>query len=104
MDPKLISWEEAKAFKEALKKLGNIDLVPVKDNLVDAVWLDKPKRSLQPIKELPVEFTGRTHLDKLEWLRRQILAKQCGAILLTALDEIACTCELSNNIIATRVV
>lgn len=72
-------------------QLGRIELVPVEENLVDAIWADRPRVDLQRVISLPVEYSGRLKEDKLEWLRREHLGK-VKSIVLTSLDEIACTC------------
>ena len=72
------------------EQLGKIELVAVEENLVDAIWADRPKNDLRQVKSLPVEYSGRSVADKLQWLRREHL-KTVKAILLSQLDEIACT-------------
>jgi Xaa-Pro aminopeptidase len=73
-------------FGEKLK------LVPVDENLVDAIWQDRPSRKLAPIRLLEEKYAGRSFADKVAWLRREHIEKGKGVpILLSALDEIACT-------------
>jgi Xaa-Pro aminopeptidase len=92
VDPKLIAFDAAKKMGEQLLKEGRIELVPINDNLVDAIWQDRPAVNLSPIMELPLKYSGRSVEDKLRWLRTDHLAKsKCSGLLLNALDEIACT-------------
>jgi Xaa-Pro aminopeptidase len=50
----------------------NSKLVYPPQNLIDLVWKAKPVRSREPIFIHPMEFTGRSALDKLEDIRKCI--------------------------------
>ncbi len=92
VDPALISFEAAKKFREQLEKTGQ-SLVAVEENLVDAVWSQQqqPPQPCNPIEHLPVEFSGRSSAAKIEEIRKQLQKAQQSALVVTALDEIACT-------------
>lgn len=90
VDPALISFEAAKKLREFLAKNKSIELIPIGDNLIDAIWKDQPAFEPQTIEHLPIEFSGKESADKIEELRKYLKTQNYSAIILTALDEIAC--------------
>lgn len=58
-------------------------------DMLDAVWLDRPAVPSTPIITLGEDITGESRQSKILWLRQFMEEKDCGAILVTALDEIA---------------
>lgn len=93
VDPRLISFDAAIKMKEqlALGSTGSIVLEPIAQNLIDAIWRDRPSKALKPVSELAVSYSGRSAEDKLRWLRAALKEKypDCRGILISALDEIA---------------
>lgn len=45
-------------MNKVLKCAGHV-LVPVKDNLIDAIWVDRPPRPSRPLMTLGFNFTGK---------------------------------------------
>lgn len=58
-------------------------------DVLDSVWLDRPSVPSTPIMTLGEDLTGESRQSKLMWLRQFLEEKECDAILITALDEIA---------------
>lgn len=56
---------------------------------MDQIWTDRPARPKNPVVHLEEKFSGESHESKLGRLRGELNKKQCTAIVLTALDEIA---------------
>lgn len=50
----------------------NSKLVYPPQNLIDLIWKEKPARSKEPVFIHPMEFTGRSTLDKLADVRTWI--------------------------------
>lgn len=69
-------------------------------DFIDALWTDRPALPDGPVFELGMEYTGRSRIDKLAWLREVISAKACASILLCGLDEIAWMLNIRSNDIA----
>lgn len=67
---------------------GEVRLVSEPD-LLSVLWTDRPPVPETPIYTLPDDVTGESRARKLAWLRGCLAERQCDAILLTALDEIA---------------
>lgn len=90
IDPSLCSYGEYKALAATLEKydLGDA-LVPVRPNLIDLIWEDRPKQSETPVKILPLQFTGKRFQDKLADLRKTINAKRGLGFLVSPLDDVA---------------
>lgn len=58
-------------------------------DMLDAVWLDRPAVPSAPVITLGEDITGESRQSKILWLRQFLEEKDCDAILVTALDEIA---------------
>ena len=65
-----------------------VQIVNVPD-LLGALWPDRPPVPQSPIITLGEDLVGESRESKLTWLRKFLMQKDCDAILLTALDEIA---------------
>lgn len=92
IDAKLISVSESEALsKKLLESPKQLQLVTnIKENLVDQVWNDRPAQPNGEIIPLGIEYTGKSHEDKLADLRKIFEEKNIDGYILTALDEIAC--------------
>ena len=58
-------------------------------DILDSVWDDRPRIPRSPVITLDQESVGETRQEKIAWLRNFLYSKDCGAMLVTALDEIA---------------
>ena len=94
VDPALISFEAAKKLREALNKNKSIELVPIGENLIDAIWKDQPAFEPKEIDHLPIKFSGKSSVDKISDLRNYLKNQNYSSIILTALDEIACKLDI----------
>ena len=83
-DPWLHSVDEIKALRKSLHG-SDITLVSY-DNLVDAIWDDRPARPDAPFTEHPMSFAGEAHVEKRQRLGKA-LAAACTVITLP--DSIA---------------
>lgn len=104
VDPALISFDAAKKLRESLGKSG-IELVPVHENLIDAIWKDQPAFDPKQISHLPVKFSGKSSSEKISDLRVYLKTQNYSSIIITALDEIACKLKYTSyNILLCRAV
>ena len=69
-DPWLVSVEQA-------RKLNGVEL---EQNLVDAIWADKPALQSQPAFDLPLQYAGKTSEQKIADI---VAGLQADALLLT---------------------
>ncbi|GMK58907.1 hypothetical protein CspeluHIS016_0603490 [Cutaneotrichosporon spelunceum] len=89
VDPTVISEKEAAPLATALATDPTRALVPVKDNLVDAIWADRPPRPANPVFQLGEEYAGQSVSDKIKALREKLTAIGSPGLVVSALDEVA---------------
>ncbi|KAG0051334.1 hypothetical protein BGZ89_003595 [Linnemannia elongata] len=93
IDPLVFTATDAVELESELAKVGS-SLVPV-SNLVDMVWEQqhvnhpRPCRPARPLMTLTTATTGRTHLDKIQQLRKDLALKGVTGCVVSGLDEIA---------------
>ncbi len=95
-DPFVVSMHAHASYSQALKHPDSA-LVPLTDNLVDAVWDDRPTAPEHPIYALPDAVTGRTVAEKLAAVREQMSQAGVDVLILTKLDDIAWVTNLRGN-------
>ena len=88
IDPKTCSVKKFKALYKKLDSVG-LELVAVKDNLIDKIWDDAPKAPTDPVYLHPIEFAGKSTFEKLEEVRKSLSEKQCDSFIVSALDDVA---------------
>lgn len=81
VDPRLITIAQTREWSKW------VDLIPLEENLVDAIWKDRPPLPQSPILKQPEEYAGVSVEQKLALLRAQM--KHCDAHILVKLDQIA---------------
>jgi Xaa-Pro aminopeptidase len=87
-DPWLHTRDWVKKAKEALASRG-AELVPVGENPIDKIWIDRPEASKAKLIVQPDEHAGKSaaakRTDIAEWLEKH----EADAAVLSALDSIA---------------
>ena len=98
VDPTVITSPDARKLAEKIKKKGGKDLIAVKENLVDNVWgKERPARPNEPVKVLPLEYTGKAVEAKINGLREEMTKKKTSGFFVSMLDEIAWLCNLRGS-------
>ena len=87
VDPWCVSIETAQQWQQIFNRKSQ-KLVLLEKNLVDEIWAERPHPTINPVAVHPIQFAGRTSLDKLKELRVKLSEAKAGAIVLTALDEV----------------
>ena len=87
-DPWLHTVSAVKTLREACERAG-VDLVPVPQNPVDAVWADRPAPPMAPAVVQPLALTGRESAEKRKETAEALASKNCDAAVLNAPDSIA---------------
>lgn len=79
--------------KSLIQKLTNarIEPVPIVKNLVDVIWDSRPPEEIHTLIALKPSEHGEASSAKIERVREKLRKKKCDAIILTALDDIACS-------------
>jgi Xaa-Pro aminopeptidase len=96
LDPFTITVSQYRRFRDRLSTSG-IEIVPIIENLVDAVRSQSPWIKNEPIPEfgdqsviaLPDRITGESLAKKLERVRESIAKKKATILPITKLDQIA---------------
>lgn len=81
-----IGWAEQAG---ALLAAKGIELVPLSDNPIDAVWEDRPAPSSAPAVPYAEELAGRNSADKRAAVADWLKANGYDATVITALDGVA---------------
>ncbi|KIH58813.1 hypothetical protein ANCDUO_10972 [Ancylostoma duodenale] len=89
IDPALHTFEGGQKLVKTLEGMG-LHVAPVKENLVDELWKNRPPLQSKGPIVLSLQEHGRETEDKLRELRERIGCKKCSSIILTALDDIMC--------------
>ncbi|VDM45505.1 unnamed protein product [Toxocara canis] len=86
-DPQLYAYGDGLRMMDTLQRV-KISAVPLKGNLVDAIWVDRPKRPSN--KVIPsAEEHGQDSKVKMDEVRKKLAKKKCVSAIFTALDDIA---------------
>ncbi|XP_067393152.1 xaa-Pro aminopeptidase 1 isoform X1 [Emydura macquarii macquarii] len=88
VDPFIIPDDQWKRMSKALKGAGHV-LVPVKENLIDAIWVDRPQRPCKPLMTLDLSYTGLGWKEKMAAVRAKMVERKVPWLVVTALDEVA---------------
>uniref|UniRef100_A0A8D0GIV6 Xaa-Pro aminopeptidase 1 n=1 Tax=Sphenodon punctatus TaxID=8508 RepID=A0A8D0GIV6_SPHPU len=88
VDPFIIPADQWKRMSKALRSAGHA-LVPVEENLIDAVWADRPQRPCRPLMTLGLSYTGISWKEKITALRSKMAERKVVWFVVTALDEVA---------------
>ena len=95
-DPFVVSVQAHAAYSSALHSTDS-EMVPIDDNLVDAVWEDQPAPPSNAIYALHDNVTGASVADKLSNVRKEMGEAGADQLVLTKLDEIAWVTNLRGS-------
>ena len=87
-DPALHTVKEIDRLTKTLGTAG-IKLTPIEGNPIDKIWgQDRPKPPSAPIYLQPLEFAGRSSLEKIAQVQKTLAEDEQDAVLLTAPDSV----------------
>lgn len=86
-DGRTVSAREAGELAEKLS--AKQVRIACDEDLMDAIWEDRPALSCETVKELEVRWAGKTRGDKCAEIRKAMQEKGADAFILTSLDDIA---------------
>ena len=87
------------ALEKALRDsygLGGYELIDEPD-MLRTLWTDRPAMPHSPVEWRDEKVVGETRREKIAWLREEMKKKGCGAMFLSALDEIAWLLNVRGN-------
>jgi Xaa-Pro aminopeptidase len=93
VDPRTISLTTHRQWEQALARVA-ARLVLVEDNLVDAIWDDRPPVSQATLRPLDLAFSGEAPSAKLARLQTVMESAGVDALVVTPLDQVAWTLDL----------
>lgn len=86
-DGRVLSAKAGEAYEKAAKETGAI--LVADEDLLDAVWKDRPGMQKQPFFILEEKYCGRSTALKLSDVRREMEKSKADAHILTSLTDIA---------------
>lgn len=95
-DPMLLTVSEAKRYANACAEVG-AKFISVAENLIDAVWEDRPPRPTAPLFTHSVKFAGRSAADKLKDLASELKKQHRDCVLLTDPSSVAWVLNLRGS-------
>ncbi len=87
-DPWVTSVSEVRRVSKLTEKAG-LKLKPTSENLVDAVWSERPQQPQAGIYDHPENMSGQATAKKLSQLAEVIKAKDCDCVVLTDPHSVA---------------
>jgi len=88
IDPKLISQKSFSDRGEKLEKNG-AGVCSVEENLVDAVWTDRPGSPSDKVRIHPIQYSGESVKEKLTKVRKEMAKAGADAHVVSILDAIS---------------
>jgi Xaa-Pro aminopeptidase len=98
IDPELMTFERSKTLTEKLGTKGH-KLVSLQ-NLVDAVWDNRPAAPNAPIFVHDIKYAGESHQSKIKKVQELLVKQNQFGLIVSALDEIAWLFNLRGSDIA----
>ncbi|WP_165380302.1 aminopeptidase P family protein [Candidatus Finniella inopinata] len=95
-DSWLYTVQQISSYKKHLDPLG-ITLEPCDDNLIDAVWVDRPVRPCEPFVPHPDEFSGKSFKNKLEPILASMKLKSLDYMIMTNPESISWLLNMRSN-------
>ena len=84
-DPKLFS--EANLISNF--KTKNTSLIPIKQNLIDKIWLNRPKATIKEFFVLNSKYAGKNYRNKLNLVSKILKKRKINKLLITAPENLA---------------
>jgi len=95
-DPWLHTVGEVRALQKALAKAG-ASAIPLKRNLIDAVWEDRPDEPVGPVIIHPLKYAGVAAEEKLQLLAGKLKAEGVDHTVLTDPASLAWTFNIRGS-------
>ena len=94
-DGRVVSVGEGDEYASIAKKNGA--KVDYQEDLIDAIWTDRPPLSEEPVWFLEEEYSGESTESKLSRIRREIADAGCDTHIVSTLDDICWTLNIRGN-------
>jgi Xaa-Pro aminopeptidase len=87
-DPRLHTPNGLECIQTAVKRIGAI-MVPLKSNLIDRVWVDRPAPPMSPVTIYPELLSGKSSESKRYAISEILRQEKLDALVITAPDSLA---------------
>ena len=94
-DGRVVSVGEGDEYASIAKKNGA--KVDYQEDLIDAIWTDRPPLSEEPVWFLEEKYSGESTESKLSRIRREIEDAGCDTHIVSTLDDICWTLNIRGN-------
>lgn len=94
-DGRTVSAAEAASLQRLFEK-KQISFASEED-LIGAIWTDRPRLSCEPVMELDVKWAGRSRAEKCAEIRGKMQEKDADIFILSSLDDIAWLLNIRGN-------
>jgi Xaa-Pro aminopeptidase len=87
-DPRVHTPASLEPLRVAIERAGAV-LAPVADNLVDALWADRPAEPREPVEIYPEALAGESSASKRSRMAAQLTSEKLDALVVSAADSLA---------------
>lgn len=94
-DGRVVSVGEGDEYASIAKKNGA--KVDYQEDLIDAIWTDRPPLSEEPVWFLEEKYSGESTESKLSRIRREMADAGCDTHIVSTLDDICWTLNIRGN-------
>lgn len=94
-DGRVVSVGEGDAYASIAKKNGA--KIDYQEDLIDAIWTDRPPLSDKPIWFLEEKYSGESSKSKLSRIRKEMEDAGCDTHIVSTLDDICWTLNIRGN-------
>ena len=94
-DGRVVSVGEGDEYASIAKKNGA--KVDYQEDLIDAIWTDRPPLSEEPVWFLEEKYSGESTESKLSRIRKEIEDAGCDTHIVSTLDDICWTLNIRGN-------
>lgn len=89
VDPTVVTGGDARKLADKIKKKGG-DYKAVEQNLIDLVWgKERPPRPSEKVIVQPLQYSGKSFVDKIADIRKELEKRKSLGFVASMLDEIA---------------
>ena len=94
-DGRVVSVGEGDAYASIAKKNGA--KIDYQEDLIDAIWIDRPPLSDKPVWFLEEKYSGESSKSKLSRIRKEMEDAGCDTHIVSTLDDICWTLNIRGN-------
>ena len=94
-DGRVVSVGEGDEYASIAKKNGA--KIDYQEDLIDAIWTDRPPLSEEPVWFLEEKYSGESTESKLSRIRKEMEDAECDTHIVSTLDDICWTLNIRGN-------